>query len=220
MNRKHLILKVFTGICTLFMIGMNAYPFICFNGAGGGYDGGGGGGIVKYSDTVEDYIVKGGGYFLKADSDIKIILRMVELQDLQGIDYREMQTVVNSALENMNNAKQAYEALIQKAGITPYNQAVTAILKNFDYETFRKENGLNRVIFSRVQKFLQMGDITGIFKHTYSRYLEIKILLNVIRPFVYRNRLPELSIFWRLNENTACVSSFGSYVTRIFSNLK
>jgi hypothetical protein len=220
MNRKHLILMIFTGLCTLLIIGMNAYPFINNNGAGGGYDGGGGGGIVKYSDTIEDYIVKGGGYFLKADSDIKIILRMVELQDLQGIDYREMQTVVNSALENMNNAKQTYEALIQKAGITPYNQAVIDILKNFDYGTFRKENGLNSVIFSRVRSFLQMGDITGIFKHTYSRYLEIIVLLDLIKQSVYRYRLPGLSIFWRLNEKSAFTALFGSYVARVFYQSK
>jgi len=216
MNRKHLFLMVLTGICTLIIIGMNAYPFICCNGAGGGYEGGGGLSIIGDSDTIEDYIVKGAGYFLKADSDIQILLSMVELQDLNGIDYREMQTVVNIALENMNNARQTYEALIQKAGITPYNQSVIAILKNFDYETFRKENGLNSVIFYKVRSFLQMGDITGVFKYTHSRYLEIIELLVIIKQSVSSYRLPELAIFWRLNENTAYISFFGSYVARVF----
>jgi len=220
MKFKKFFLKVSIAVyICLFLVLSNSYTRINNNGAGGGYEGGGGEGIFGDSSTIEGYIVKGAGYFLKADSDIQILLSMMELQDLNGIDYREMQTVVNSALENMNNAKQTYEALIQKAEITPYNQSVIDILKNFDYEAFMKSNGLNAPIFEKVRGFLQDGDITGSFKYTYSRYLEIIVLLDVIRQSIYRYRLPELSIFWRLNENTAYISFFGSYVARVFAGI-
>lgn len=220
MKHKHLISMVLTGICTLLLIGMNAYPFINHNGAGGGYGDGDGSddeSICSYGGTIEFYIVQGAGYFLEANMDIQSLLRQVELQDLQGFNYQEMQAVVNSALENMYNAKQTYELLIQTALRTPYNQPVIEILKDFDYESFMKENGLNRVIFEKVRGFLQKGDITGVFKHTYSRFMEIIELLDAIKQPVSHYQLPVLSIFWRLNENTSYVSLFGSYVARVFA---
>lgn len=218
MKHKYLISMVLTGICILLLIGMNAYPFINCNGAGGGYgDGSDDESICSYGGTIEFYIVQGAGYFLEANMDIQSLLRQVELQDLQGINYQEMQAVVNSALENMNNAKQAYELLIQTALKTPYNQPVIEILKDFDYESFSKEYGLSGVIFEKVRGFLQKGDITGVFKYTHSRCLEIIDLLDTIKQSVTRDQLPGLSIFWRLNESTADVSLFGSYVARVFA---
>ncbi|UCH92706.1 MAG: hypothetical protein JSV88_20750 [Candidatus Aminicenantes bacterium] len=164
----------------------------------------------------------GAGYFLKANSDIQILLRQVELQDSLdslGIDYVGMQVTVNSALENMINAKQSYELLIQKAETTPYNQAVIDTLKDFAYDAFMQENGLNRVIFEKVRSFLQKGDITGLFKYTYSRYLEIIELLKIVQQDVSQDKLPGLPVFWQLNETTADISIFGSYAARIFAGI-
>ena len=221
MKHKHLISMVLTGICTLLLIGMNAYPFINLNGSGGGYgDENDGGNICSYGGAIEFYIVQGAGYFLEANMDIQSLLRQVELQDLQGIDYQEMQAVVNRARENMNNAKQTYELLIQTAQKTPYNQPVIEILKNFDYESFVKENSLNGAIFEKVRGFLQKGDITGVFKYTHSRCLEIIDFLDAINQAVSRYNLPGLSIFWRLNERAAGVSLFGSYVARVFAGIR
>jgi hypothetical protein len=223
MKHKHLVSMVLIGICTLLLIGMNAYPFINHNGAGGGYGDGDEndeGSICSYSGAIEFYIVQGAGYFLEANMDIQSLLRQVELQNLQGIDYQEMQSVVNSALENMNNAKQSYELLVQTALRTPYNQSVIEILKDFDYESFMKEYSLNGVIFEKVRGFLQKGDITGVFKYTHSRCLEIIYYLNAINISVSRYRLPGLSICWRLNEITADVSLFGSYVARVFAGIR
>ena len=214
-------LKVFiVGFVCFFLVLNHSYSRINCNGAGGGYgdgDGSDDGSICSYGGTIEFYIVQGAGYFLKANSDIQILLRHVELQELEGIDYQEMQRMVNSALENMNNAKQTYEILILTALKTPYNQSVIDILKDFDYESFMKENGLNGVIYEKMRGFLQKGDITGVFKYTYSRCLEIIYLLDAINLAVSRYYLPGLSIFWRLNESTADVSLFGSYVARVFA---
>lgn len=222
MKHKNFISMVLTVICNLILIGMNAYPFINNNGAGSGYGDGDGSdevSICSYGSPIDFYIVQGAGYFLEANLDIQSLLRQVELQDLKGVNYNEMQAVLNSAMENMNNAKQTYELLIQTALRTPYNQSVIDILKDFDYESFSKENGLNGTIFDKVRGFLQKGDITGVFKYTYSRCLEIIGLLDTIKQDVYGYRLPGLSIFWQLNERTADVSLFGSYVARIFAGI-
>lgn len=219
---KKIFLKVFiTGFFCFFLVLSHSYARIDNNGAGGGYEDGSGEDLISgESGTIEAYIVEGAGYFLKANSDIQLLLRLVELQDLQGIDFQDIQAVVNSTLENMNNLRQTYERLIQKAETTPYNQSVINVLKNFAYEAFMKENGLNGEIFEKVRGFLQTGDITGVFKYTYSRYQEIIELLNVIKQAVSGNKLPVLSIFWQLNENTSYVSYFGSYVARVFAGIR
>lgn len=217
-NKKVLLIFAIF-IVSFFVITTPCYPVISHNGSGGGYDGGGDGKRTTYS-PIEDYIIEGAGYYLAANANVQKILQMVELQDLQGIDYAELAAVIDSAVFNMMNAVETFERLIDKAEATPYNENVIALLKGFDYNTFMLKNGLNSTIFNTAAGYLKSGDITGVFKHTYKEYLRILETLIVMKFSIAFSKLPELPAFWKLNEAFAKASLFGSIIARIFAAIQ
>ncbi len=91
------------------------------------------------------------------------------------------------------------------------------LLKDFDYDAYMLENGFNKSVFDIVRHHLQVGDITGIFKKTYTNYTTIIHLLESVKKEVHNDKMPGLSIFWQLNETLAHTSTIGSYVARVFA---
>jgi len=222
-NKKQLIFRVLIGSLIIILLNLNGFALISNNGSGSGYDDGDGKGDVKddgKSITIENYIIEGSGYYLNANSYIQTILKMVELQYKQGIDFIELNKVLDNAIFNINNAIITYDNLIKKAENTPYNEYVIALLKDFDYSNFLIENGLNSVVFEEVEGYLQVGDITGIYISTYRKFTNIHEMLIFIKGEVSKDKLPGISIFWRLNETIAKSSIFGSYIARVFYALQ
>jgi len=224
MKHKHQIFMVLMVIFTAILFVLNAYPFINHNGAGGGYEGSGEGGSpgiqAVENQSIEYYIMAAGTYYLESSTQVQILLKLVEQQDIQGINYTEMQSVVNRALDYMQMAKDTYEQLIHKAEATPYNEAFSAKLRDFDYKSFMGKNGLNPILFDLVRLYLQNGDITGMFKRTYADVTGMVELLIKIRETVSQNLMPDISLFRQLNEKQALSSIFGSYAARVFSEIQ
>jgi len=161
-QKKQWVSKVLTGIFIFLLINMNAFSIIYINGAGEGYEGGGDGDKTSgYNHSIETYVIEGAGYFLNGHSSIQVLLNRLELQDVKGVDYTELHRLINNALENITHAAQTYEQLIETAEATPYNLDFIEKLKDFDYKTYLKENGLNEVVFKNVETYLSAGDITG-----------------------------------------------------------
>ena len=220
MKHKHLIFLVLLVAFTAIIFTVNVYSYINFNGVGGGYGSGGQGESpsiqsVEYQ-SIEYYIQAAATYYLEANSHIQTLLKLVEQQDLQGIDYSAMQSEVKRALYDMQMAKDTYGQLIRKAEATPYNETVLVKLRDFDYESFMEKNGLNPVLFVLVRQYLQNGDITGMFKRTHADVTVMIDLLVKIRDIVSQYRLPGVSLFRQLNETQALSSVFGSYAAGVF----
>ena len=153
---------------------------------------------------------------MNAYSDILVFLNRMELSDLQGIDYRESQQLLDRALENMLNVLKTYERLINKAEVTPYKEAVISKLMDFDYNGFMQERGLNGVVFAEVEEYLKKGDITGILRQMYTEFTIIAGLLYSVRNELYFEKLPEMTNVWRLNERCTQTLLFGQYGSRVF----
>jgi len=215
---RNLISKLLIGFSIIMLIPVNSFPYLYFNGSGEGYGGGGeSAGIrINENNTIEMYVVAGAGYFLNAHFSVQFLLRKVEVQDLKGMDYNEIQQLLNLALENITSAVETYQQLIEIAENTPYNPLAVDKLMAFDYEGYMKENGLNPFIFKTLAGYLSRGDITGTFKKAHSSMAEIKNLLVTIKNDVSFDRLPALPVFWQLNELCSETSIFGSYAARVF----
>jgi hypothetical protein len=209
---KNLIAKMLIGCLVLFCVNLNVNARFFANGSDEGYPGDG----EKSYIPIENYVIDGAGYFLKGYSDIQKFLNLFELQDKNGIDYYEWQTVVNSAWSNVNNAVQTYNLLIKKAESTPYNEEFISRLIYFKYSEFIKENDLNSIIFNKCEDYLKKGDITGMYKHTLAEFTDIIDILSNVKEDLSFNKLPELSILWKLNETCAELSLFGQYASRVF----
>lgn len=201
------------------VLGINGLARIRSNGAGGGYDGDGGESSDSKNLTIENYIVTTAGYYLGANSEIQALLKLVELQDLQGLKFTEMKEMADRALLNMIQARETADILTREAGAAPYDPIVLDRLKTFDYQNFMKEYRLNSVIFKEVEGYLKEGDITGMFKRDNTVLGELVEMLTLVKTELSQQTLPQLQLLWRLNETLAQSSLFGSYAARVFSEI-
>ena len=221
--KSSILVKILIVCIGIFIINLNtAYGCIWHNGAGGGYDDGGDGGdglagTAAINHMIEYYITLGAGYYLSAGSNFQSFLKMVEMQDIQGIDILTLQKAAGSSHINMKSAAYIYMLLVKQAEATPYNEAVIAGLKDFDYNTFMLENGLNPVVFAEVEGYLQKGDITGLLKKVHTDLAELAAMLKAVNEELTVNRVPPLPDLWRLNETFSRVSQSGSYTARVFA---
>jgi hypothetical protein len=213
-----MMFKVLIGVLAAVMTGWVGLARIYHNGSGGGY---GESGAEENSpiNAIENLVVEGAGHYLNANKQIQELLTLVEWQDLRGMDFNELRQTVDSALYHINRAEEIYRQLIRRARVTPYKESVVARLKTFDYSSFMQQNGLNAAVFKEVESYLVNGDITGIYKQTHSRFLDIIDLLNKVKEETAVDKMPHLSIYWKLNETCAEVSLFGSYTARVFHTI-
>jgi hypothetical protein len=202
------------------LFNMNAFSYVVTNGSGTGYSEVPPEGICLNNIQIEMLITEGSGYFLKAQAYIQFFLNRIEWQDTREINYNDINLLVKNALINMTKSRSKYEELIRVAESTSYNIEVIERLKSFDYDSIMKEYNLNPYIFNIVKEYLKNGDITGTFKYFNEKLKEIEQLILKIQEEVYSNRLPGVSICWRVNELCAETSLFGSYIARIFKNIK
>jgi len=218
-NKKQLIFKVLIFCMAIFLLNINIFSRISANGAGGGYEDPGGKSNLlgsKENYIIETYIEEGGGYFLNTFSDIMSISNRIEMANLKGIDYEELKRIVDSALENIRNAKATYYLLIKTALDTPYDPIVNLKLRSFNYYALMTEHSLNVSVFNEVAGYLKNGDITGTFIRIKNSFIKIEGLLISIKYEVALNKMPELSKIWEVNEEAANTLIFGQYITRIF----
>lgn len=135
-------------------------------------------------------ISMGAKHYLDGYSDVLEFLNRFELSDLYGLDYAELNQILDSAIHNMNNAYNNYFMLILTAEFTPYNTTFIDKLKTFDYRDFEKTHHLNAVIFDKVEEYLKKGDITGAFKACRTDIMEIIAVLERIKGYTINNRMP------------------------------
>ena len=217
MNRKksRLFPKILIGI-SLIMVYCNSFSLIYDNGAGSGY-GGEGEKTSGYSgSTIEGYIIEGAGYFLNGYSDVLLLLNKIEVSGTTGLDFIELNKLLDNAISNIKDSKNTYENLIKVAEITPYSEPVISKLINFDYVSFMMKNGLNSEIFQAVEKNLRNGNITGIFRQNYSDMEYLEGLLLIVKEKVSMNEIPVINKLWKLNQKYASALLYGQYVAQVF----
>lgn len=218
--KKNLFLKV-TIVLLALLLSMNVYSLIRNNGSGkGGYDGDGDSGgrlACPMNNLIEDYIIQSSGYYLSANSYVQKLLELVEMKDIRGLNFEELEIVTDNAIFRMTAAEMTYEILIMLAEVTPYNETTQVKLKEFDYDFFMTENKLIESVFDTLKGYLKVGDITGCYRWNHSKLKDIKEILISIKSEISQGRLPEISIFRRLDNIICETSLFGSYLASVFS---
>lgn len=210
------IVAILAAVFALCFLSITAHALIYGNDTDGGF---GGGGNKTETSSIRTDVIEGAGYFLSSYSDILAFLNKIELAELRGIDYPELQRIIAGAVENMTNAKNTYLNLTQTADITPYNLEVIEKLIAFDYAAFQQEKQLNSVVFSQVESFLVKGDIRGIYHRFLSTAEELLVRLNTIKTDVDAGRFPSSDALWELNQAAAQALLFGQYTSEVFNRI-
>ncbi len=218
-------------ICGILIVGLilflklNVNAYIYDNGSGDSYQGSGGGGdyggtaTLSSCNIIEYYVIQGAGYFLTANSDVQRLLNRVELSSINGCDSFELLSLTNSAIFNMNLAKDTYYFMIKIAEVTPYNETVIAKLKSFDYDSFMYRINAAPDIFKEVADYLKRGDVTGNYKRSYKKFGEITEILKAIRANNHLEGIPSISVLWKLNQEFQKTLLGGQYAAQVFHEI-
>jgi hypothetical protein len=221
-NKKGVIIIGFF-IFFMAVVGIELFPYMTYNGVGSGYDEVGQSstsGIKENSTGIEGLIMAGAGYFLRSQADFLLFLNKIEMSALEGLNYPELQTVLNSAAANLEKAKEEYGRLVEVAYATPYRQEVWEHLKAFDYDGLLAEKGLNAVIFKDMEKYLKAGALRGLHERALADTVNILSMLYRLRPMIDSGQFPVLEDLWRLNQAYAQAHLLGQYTSEVFARLK
>jgi hypothetical protein len=174
---------------------------------------------IASSFTIKYLIIKSATYFFKGKSKIDLLASGLEAADIEGVNFYELQQIVNDSLCNMKTARYYYQALKSKADNTPYNQPVISQLIVFDYDSFSVDIGLNGDIFNQVKGYLKMGDVRGAYARLYDYTDNIIDMLEAVQKEVYYWEIPGIENVWKLHQECAHMLLFGQYIAQIFQNL-
>ncbi|MDQ1353833.1 MAG: hypothetical protein QG657_4140 [Acidobacteriota bacterium] len=198
------------------------FPFFVGNYTGRGFEPGNPlkANLVNDISTINQYIIEGGGYYLKSDSDFILLLNKVEMSGLYGLNYEEALRIVNSAVYNLERARVTYFKLTILADTTPYDLTVQSQLINFDYKGFQEGKGFNPNVFTLVEKYLSKGDIRGIYHKLYNDVSGILGRLYRVKAGLEKNELTAISDLWSIHQQYADSIFFGQYVAAVFFEIK
>ncbi len=211
MKNKKLVLTMITGILILVLFQMYAFSRVWFNKGETPFDE-----PTAEVASMSQYIVQGAGYFLTSYSDVLLLLNKVEVAELKGFDYRELQKIVESAVANMENVQDNYSVLKQMTEATPYQADMIEKLILFDYTGFQKARGLNSKIFGDVQNLLSQGDVKAAFARMLSTTETLLNHLYKIKGMIDAAEFPPITDLWQLNQDYANALLFGQYAAQVF----
>ncbi|MCP5102049.1 MAG: hypothetical protein GY950_01655 [bacterium] len=215
-KKLNVITGIFLAVFILALVNVNVFALIYGNETEGGY---GDGGKSAESASIRELVIKGAGYFLESYAETLSFLKKIELSELEGIDYPQLQKAVTGAVDNMQQAYRVYLELKQLSGVTPYNTEVIGQLMLFDYAAFQQEKALNPTVFAEVEAYLSKGDIRGVYGRFLAISEELLVLLNAVKSAVDSNRFPTGAELWSLNQASAQSLLFGQYTSEVFSRV-
>jgi hypothetical protein len=206
---KRKILKLFLIIVILFLFDLNAAAKFIANASERGFTASG-------STGIRQYVIEAAGYFLKSQAEMLLFLNKIELEEINGIDYAELQRIIHNAVVYMGKAREKYNDLTQLAESTPYDQSTITALVNFNYTSFQGSKELNSVLFNEAKTYLSGGNVRGLYRHFRADTQSILDQLTVIKSDVDAEVIPETLNLWRVNKSYCEILLFGQYVAEVF----
>ena len=214
MTKKNIsaMTRVLAVLLVLVLFSVNAHARIILNGLSGAF-------TESESPEIEEQVIQAAGYFLKSQSDLLLFMNKIELSDLTGVDYTELQSLIDSASANMKDANTIYINLANTVENIEYNQDVITMLINFNYSSSRDTLGLNPSVFQQVETYLGSGDIRGIYHKMVTDTGNIIDLLTTIKTAVDAREFPLMEDLWKVDEYVAEILLFGQYIARVLYNV-
>ena len=219
--KKFTIIKILLVIMALTIFSANLFPWWLSNGSGTAYNNSSDGlnSPSSLNADIDQYIIEGAGYFLDSYSYTLQFMRKVELSGNRELNYTELSQLLDTALVNMQQARDTYKILKETAEITPYNPVVIEALKKFDYDRYGVINWLNKEIFAQVKSYLIDGRVTGIYSKLHADMSTMIYLLKLVKKYVDINLFPPVKVVRKLNQTYSMALLFGQYVAGVFDSL-
>jgi hypothetical protein len=215
LNSNQIFKGSLIGVIILLTFNLNISSYVIGNRGGDSFNGN----STDSSKSIESYIIDSAGEYLAGYSNYLSLLNKIEMSGKNGVDYTELGALVDITIDRISKARTNYESLVQTMAATPYNPVVIESLKTFDYNGFRKENGLTSSIFDRVKGFLSKGDVRGIFAWIHENTAIALNRLNQIKSEVDAGQFPNLSNLWRINQTLSETLLTGQFTAEVFHRI-
>lgn len=170
--------------------------------------------------SMRSFIINAAGDFLQSYSNMLTFLNKIERSELEGLNYVEIQSYLDSAIEYMTEVKTGYVEITHEADMSTYNQEVIYKLLIFDYNAYEKANALNHTIFIDVESYLKKGDVKGIYHKLLADVEGMLNILAIIKEKVDANIFPGISDLHRVNQYYSQSLLFGQYTAEVFIEIK
>lgn len=170
--------------------------------------------------SIKDLIIKSAGYFLRGKAYVNLFAEKVELSELHGIDFSDMDNILRLALISMKSSHSYYQTLKKKADETPYNPQAIQELTIFDYDTFEKENNLVKDIYADVKSCLIKGDVRGFYGRLFVYTGNIIDILEKLKEEIEIGIFPDIKNIWKLNQKCSKMLLFGQYASQVFKTIQ
>jgi hypothetical protein len=200
------------GIALMVVFSVQGQAWIKFNWVENGFD-------VNGQKAIEDLIITGASNFLQSYSRLLVVFRELEQQRLQPADMPALLKQTDLAFQDMGETRAAYVQLYQKALNTPYNTAVIARLKAFDYALFRVERSQGNKSEAAAISALKQGNICEVFRSAWMESEQILDSLMFLRHSLQNGFVPGVEFLWALNRAYSDSLSAGQAAARIFHEI-
>lgn len=161
-------------------------------------------------------IIEGASFFLQSNSDYQLFLNKIELSDIYGSNYIELQDIIDKVIENIELAHLKYFEVWHTSKLLDYDSAVLEKLSKFDYSSYQVKNNLNPSIFKQVTSLLKYGYVREAYEKFYEEIGDILEELKIIKTSIEEKTIPEIAKCWRINQLYLESELFGQYVSEVF----
>jgi hypothetical protein len=170
------------------------------------------------SKTMRQLVAEAASHFFYANSHFQIFLGRVELLD-EDENLSNLESILNDASYDMSKALENYKELVEMAKITPYNESVIQLLKNYDYDGFQEENKILPSVFQDVKEYLVQGDVIGVYQKIYDDTDSICKSIDDIKSNLDLQLCLTIDKIRNLSHMIMTSALFGHYIALVFAQL-
>ncbi len=163
--------------------------------------------------AIGDEVVMGSADFFQSYSAAMLVLYEREIAEKDFFDVEKSLNHAETAIAKLESARDRYNKALNLALATDYAQDRIDQLKSFDYGKFSSANTLNPSIMQEAKKYLEKGDIIGLYRKNIENVTAILAHLYKIRESLKGGLRPDLSLYSDLIRTYSTTVLLGNYST-------
>jgi hypothetical protein len=109
-----------------------------------------------------------------------------------------------------------FKDIIAVGGEAGYEKNRIGKLKDFSYDQFARDNGLNGETMAKVASYLGKGDVIGFYRCHVGNLENLLNILNHIKEDLSAGKLSENQVLWSLLQQYNNTMMFGNYASLVF----
>ncbi len=170
----------------------------------------------KTSTQIGDMITDSASELLQSAADAFLFLNEVEIASRNGLNVPAALQRVDLAAARVERALLLFKNIIATGHEAGYEPRRIGKLKNFTYDRFARENGLNTETMNEISAYLAEGNVLGFYRRHAHNLQSLLDTLTVIKADLLAGRLSTNQILWSLLQQYNNTMIFGNYASMVF----